>query len=61
MQGACISCVYFFTTANVADVKLETDIVEKHLFMVIEKTTLLLYTFSYYHCATIANVMVCNQ
>ena len=31
----CIS----FTTDNVADVKLETDIVEKHLFAVKEKTT----------------------
>ena len=53
--------MYFFTTANVADVKLETDIVEKHLFTVIEKTTVLLYTISYYHRATIANVMFCNQ
>ena len=34
-QVVCIS----FTTDNVADVKLETDIVEKHLFAVKEKTT----------------------
>ena len=34
------TCVYFFTTANVADIKLlETDIVEKRLFAVKEKTT----------------------
>ena len=33
------SCVYFLTTENVADVKLETDIVEKRLFTVKEKTT----------------------
>ena len=33
------SCMYFFTTENVADVKLETDIVEKRLFAVKEKTT----------------------
>ena len=38
------SCVYFFTTENVADVKLETDIVEKRLFAVKEKTTC--YTLS---------------
>jgi len=31
------SCMYFFTTANVADVKLETDIVEKRLFVVRKK------------------------
>ena len=35
MQVVCIS----FTTDNVADVKLETDIAEKHLFAVKEKTT----------------------
>lgn len=29
----------FFTTANVADVKLETDTVEKRLFALKEKTT----------------------
>ena len=34
-QVVCIS----FTTDNVADVKLETDIVEKRLFAVKEKTT----------------------
>ena len=33
------SCVYVFTIENVADVKLETDIVEKRLFVVKEKTT----------------------
>ena len=38
------SCVYFFTTENVADLKLETDIVEKRLFAVKEKTTC--YTLS---------------
>ena len=38
------SCVYFFTTENVADVKLETDIVEERLFAVKEKTTY--YTLS---------------
>ena len=38
------SCVCFFTTENVADVKLETDIVEKRLFAVKEKTTC--YTLS---------------
>ena len=38
------SCVYFFTTANVADVKLETKVVEKRLFVVKEKTNY--YTFS---------------
>ena len=38
------SCMYFFTTANVADVKLETNIVEKHFFAVKEKTTY--YTLS---------------
>ena len=38
------SCVYFFKTENVADVKLETDIVEKCLFVVKEKTTC--YTLS---------------
>jgi len=38
------SCVYFLTTANVADVKLETDIVEKRLFSVKKKTTY--YTLS---------------
>ena len=38
------SCVYFFATANVADVKLETNIVEKRLFAVKEKTTY--YTLS---------------
>ena len=36
--------MYFFTTANVADVKLETDIVEKHLFVMRKKTTY--YTLS---------------
>ena len=46
----CLFFVYFFTTANVADVKLETDIVEKRFFMVKEKTTyytgvLLLWSF----------------
>ena len=46
------SCVYFFTTENVADVKFETDIVEKRL---------LLYTFCYYEHSTIANLMCCNQ
>ena len=34
-----VHTVYFFTTANVADVKLETNIVEKRLFAVKEKTT----------------------
>ena len=33
------SCVYLFTTSNVADLKLETNIVEKPLFTVKEKTT----------------------
>ena len=36
--------MYFFTTENVGDVKLETDIVEKRLFVVKEKTTC--YTLS---------------
>ena len=31
--------MYFFTTENVANVKLETDIVEKSLFAVKKKTT----------------------
>ena len=38
------SCVYVFTTANVADIKLETNIVEKRLFVVKEKATY--YTLS---------------
>ena len=38
------SCVYVFTTANVADIKLETNIVEKCLFVVKEKATY--YTLS---------------
>ena len=38
------SCVYFFTTENVADVKLEMDIVEKRHFTLKEKTTY--YTLS---------------
>ena len=38
------SCMYLFTKENVADVKLETDIVEKRLFGVKEKTTY--YTLS---------------
>ena len=38
------SCVYFFTTENLADVKFETDIVEKRLFAAKEKTTC--YTLS---------------
>ena len=54
-------CMYFFTTANVANAKLETDVVEKYLFTVKEKTTVLPYTFSYYHRAMIANVMFCDQ
>ena len=49
--------MYFFTTANVANAKLETDVVEKYLFTVKEKTTVLPNTFSYYHRAMIANVM----
>ena len=36
--------MYFFTTANVADIKLETDIVEKHLLAVKKKTNY--YTLS---------------
>ena len=36
--------MYLFTKENVADVKLETDIVEKRLFGVKEKTTY--YTLS---------------
>ena len=54
--------MYFFTTANVADVKLETDILENIFCR--EKENNLLYTFfylSYYDHATIANVMFCNQ
>ena len=48
--------MYFFTTANVADVKLETDIVGKRLFAVKAKT--IYYTLS---LDTIANVTFCNQ
>ena len=55
------SCVYFFTTANVADVKLETDIVGKRLFTVLKSESNLLYTFSWYDHAIIANVTFCNQ
>ena len=54
--------MYFLTTANVADVKLETNTVERRLFSVKEKTTYYtLYTLSYYNHATIVNVMFCNQ
>ena len=46
------TCKYFFTTANMADVKLETDFVEKHLASCFssrgEKENNLLYAFSYY-------------
>ena len=38
------TCKYFFTTANMADVKLETGIVEKRLFTVKKKTTYYLLT-----------------
>ena len=53
--------LHVFHNRNVADVKLETDIVEKRLFAVKEKTTCYIYTFSYYDHATITNVMFCNQ
>ena len=39
---------YFFTTGNMANEKLENDIVEKCPFTVKKKTTL--YTFSYCEC-----------
>ena len=60
-------CVYFFTTTNVADVKLETNIVEKHLFAVKEKTTY--YTLSlsmimlrsWTSCFVINNFLGCWQ
>ena len=46
------TCEYFFTTANMADVKLETDFVEKRLASCFssrgEKENNLLYAFSYY-------------
>ena len=48
--------MYFFTTANVAEVKLETDIVGKRLFAAKAKT--IYYTLS---LGTIANVTFCNQ
>ena len=43
-------------TENVTDVKLETDIVEKRLFVVKEKTTYCTLSLT-----TIANIMFCNQ
>ena len=52
--------MYFFTTENVADVKLETDIVEKRLFAVKEKTTCYTLFLTIDH-AMIANVMFYNQ
>ena len=48
--------MYFFTTANVADVKLETDIVGKHLFTA--KVKKIYHTLS---LGTIVNVMFCNK
>ena len=55
-QVVCIS----FTTDNVADVKLETDIVEKRLFAVKEKTTCYTFCLTTDH-ATITNVMFYNR
>ena len=48
------TCEYFFTTANMADVKLETDFVEKRLFAVKKKTT-------YYTLSLTRNVMFCKS
>ena len=48
------TCEYFFTTANMADVKLETDIVEKCLFVVRKKTT-------YYTLSLTTNIMFCKS
>ena len=47
------TCEYFFTTANMADVKLETDFVEKRLFAVKKKTT-------YYTLSLTTNIMCCK-
>ena len=55
------SCVYFFTTENLADVKLETDIVEKMSFRGERENNLLSVHFLFYDHATIANVMFYNQ
>ena len=52
-QTFCMQiCMYFFTTANIADAKLETDIVKKRPFAVKKKTT-------YYTVSLTANVMFC--
>ena len=61
MQVACISLQQkMWRISNVADVKLETNIVEKHPFAVKEKTTYCTLS-RYYDHATIANVMFCYQ
>ena len=54
-KGIAALCVYFFTTANMAGVKLEADIV-KNVFSLWKKEAsnyiliLLLSTFPYYEC-----------
>ena len=52
--------LHVFHNRNVADVKLETDIVEKRLFAVKEKTTCYTLSLTTDH-ATIANLMFYNQ
>ena len=51
--------VFLYNSKCGSAVKLETNIVEKHLFVVKEKTTY--YTLPLNDHATIVNVTFCNQ